>query len=144
MFLWGSTMAQTLDEVAAEYRRQLLTLEQKSTEAFDKAVLSLSGGALGLSIAFLNNGFAPNRAGLTGFLLGAWIFWASSLILTLISFWLSARAMQLAVKQLDEGRLPQEHPGGLWDKATKLLTPLGGVGFIGGVGLMIFFVHSNL
>ena len=45
-------MAQSLDEIAAEYRRQLLTLEQKSTEAFDKAVLSLSGGALGLSIAF--------------------------------------------------------------------------------------------
>lgn len=136
-------MAQSVQELAAEYRRLLVGLEQKSTEAFDKAVLSLSGGALGLSIAFLNNIRGQNAAERDDFLLGAWILWATSLVLTLISFWLSSRAMQMAIKQLDEGRLAQEHPGGLWDMATKLLTPLAGLGFIGGVVLMIVFVHSN-
>ncbi len=136
-------MAQTVQELAAEYRRQLVDIEQKSTEAFDKAVLSLSGGALGLSIAFLNNTNAPNASERANFLLGAWILWAASLILTLISFWSSSRAMQMAITQLDEGRLAQEHPGGIWDRSTKLLTPLAGVGFIGGVVLMIVFVHSN-
>ena len=46
-------MAQTIEELTTEYRQQLITLEQKSAESFDKTVIALSGGALGLSLTFV-------------------------------------------------------------------------------------------
>ncbi len=137
-------MTLTHEDLREEYRQQLLTHEQESIESFDKAVLSLSGGALGLSITFLNNLIFSNTLVRTELLLFAWICWGSSLILTLTSFWLSARAMNKAVQQLDEGKLGREHPGGMWDKATRKLTFLGGFAFILGVVFIIVFVYFNL
>lgn len=131
------------EQLKHEYRQQLLTLEQESTESFDKAVLSLSGGALGLSIAFLKNIKPADPSEVPSLLFWAWICWGLSLIFTLSSFWLSARAMRKAVQQLDDNRLAQERPGGIWDWATRQLTLFGGVCFIVGVGLMIGLIYSN-
>lgn len=137
-------MTQSYEQFINEYRKQLLALEQKSTESFDKAVLTLSGGALGLSIAFLRSFVAPALTVKTSLLLGAWICWGVSLIFTLSSFWLSAQAMRKAVQQLDDCKLGQERPGGLWDWANTYFTLFGGVFFILGVAFMINFIHSNL
>lgn len=137
-------MAQSEAEIAAEYRRLLVDSEQKSIESFDKAVLALSGGALGLSMAFLNGFVGPAREVQTFWLLFAWCCWAASLILTLSSFWLSARAMRRAVQQLDDYKIGQERPGGFWDWATGTLTLLGGLTFIVGVFAMKVFIWFNL
>ena len=137
-------MTQSLEEISNEYRRLLVDLEQKSIESFDKAVLTLSGGALGLSMTFLNDFVEPAREAQAIWLLIAWGCWAASLILTLLSFWLSARAMRKAVQQLDDWTLGQERPGGFWDGATEYLTLLGGVAFILGVIAMIVFIQCHL
>lgn len=125
-------------------REQLLAIELVSTDSFDRTVLTLSGGALGLSMIFLNDIVEPSKAVQTLWLIIAWACWAVSLILSLSSFWLSAQAKRKTIQQLDDGRLDQEPPGGLWDRSTALLTPLGGLAFIIGVGSMIVFIHSNL
>lgn len=137
-------MSQSIDEIAAEYREKLLDSEQISIESFDKTVLTLAGGALGLSMAFLQNIVGPAKAVNVGYLTVAWACWAVSLAFTLWSFWLSARAMRKAIQQLDEGTIGMQRPGGFWDWATEKFTFLGGVTFILGVCAMIFFVRSNL
>jgi len=131
-------------EIRSAYRRMLIDSEHASTESFDKTVLYLSGGALGLSMAFLQNILGPAEAVQVVYLVAAWVSWALSLIFTLSSFWLSAAAMRRAIKQLDEQTIGQENAGGWWNKATKATTFLGGFAFIVGVFAMIIFVESNL
>ncbi|WP_134984071.1 hypothetical protein [Xanthomonas axonopodis] len=43
------------DEVDPEYRQWLVVAEQKAQEDYDKTVLTLSGGALGISFAFVKD-----------------------------------------------------------------------------------------
>jgi hypothetical protein len=46
-----------VDDQDREYRAQLVAVQRKSEEAFDKTVVTLSGGALGVSFAFVTNFF---------------------------------------------------------------------------------------
>jgi len=47
-----------MKEELFKYRADLITGRQKAQEQFDKAVLSLSGGALGVSFTFVDK-FVP-------------------------------------------------------------------------------------
>ena len=62
-------------EHLADYRKWLVSAEQKSQEDFDKTILSLSGGALGISFVFLKDVIGPLPILQPGFLLAAWLAW---------------------------------------------------------------------
>ena len=68
----------TDNEVRADYRGLLISTEQASQTDFDKGVLALSGGALGLSFAFTKDIVGTTHVVHIGFLLSAWIAWAAS------------------------------------------------------------------
>ena len=57
------------------YRESLEALKQKSQDSYDKTVLSLSAGALGLSFAFVKDivGSWPPQA--YAWLFAAWVSW---------------------------------------------------------------------
>ncbi len=137
-------MDSTTEQLKTEYRQQLITLEQKSVESFDKTVITLSGGALGLSLSFLKDIVAPTGAVQPILLMVACGSWAVSLTFVLFSFWLSAKAMRKTISQLDDGTLDKQRPGGIWDRATGSLTFLGGVTFVFGVALMSYFIYLNI
>ena len=61
-----------------EYRRSLVALRQDAQVDYDKAILTLSGGALGISFAFFRDITGKLGTGHAGFLLAAWIFWHSA------------------------------------------------------------------
>jgi len=46
---------ENMNENLQEYRKHLVAAEQQVQADFDKTVLSLSGGALGISFAFVKN-----------------------------------------------------------------------------------------
>jgi hypothetical protein len=69
-----------------EYRRTLTALQQDSQVDYDKAILTLSGGALGISFAFFDNISAKVPTLHAGFLVGAWLSWALSLTAALTGF----------------------------------------------------------
>jgi len=127
----------------ADYRAQLVQLRQEAERSFDHTVLTLSGGALGISFAFVRD-FIQGQALSTGFLIAAWIAWVSSLALTLASHYVSALAMARAVKQVDDGSIETQLPGGAYAGTTKFLNAAGGLCFVGGVLLMALFVARNL
>lgn len=131
------------EKAIADYRCLLTQTEQKSQADFDKAVLTLSGGALGLSFAFTKDivGTSPIAHG--GYLLCAWIAWALSSTSILISFLVSAYAQRRAIKQLDRPPIPPRL-GGWWDIATARLNLLGLLLFLLGLTMMIFFLRHNL
>ena len=73
----------------ADYRKWLVAAEQKSQEDFDKTVLTLSGGALGVSFVFLKDVIGPQPIVMSCFLMVAWAAWAFSTFSVLTSYFLS-------------------------------------------------------
>lgn len=126
------------------YRSQLMAAEQKMQEDFDKTVLTLSGGALGVSFAFITDVVGDGPLVQPSLLLGAWIAWGLSVTFVLASFYVSHLALRTAVAQTDSERIHQEWPGGRYDKVTAALNAGGGLLFLLGVGLVVLFVSYNL
>ena len=127
----------------ADYRETLVKLEQEAHVDYDKAVMTLSGGALGISFAFFKGISERLPANEAGLLVWAWVAWGVSLAAILCSFYTSQLAIKRAIKQVDRGENPS-HFGGWCDRATSILNALGGALFLVGVGCAIVFVHHNL
>ena len=126
-----------------EYRTLLTNIEQKSQEDYDKAILTLSGGALGVTFAFVKNIVGDSPVQFPWLLYSAWIAWTVSLLATLFSFYFSRKALRKAIGQLDENKIHSESPGGYLDKTTSFLNSSSGLLFIAGVILAIIFVTFN-
>lgn len=128
----------------ADYRKWLVAAEQKSQEDFDKTVLSLSGGALGISFVFLKDVIGPQPIVQSGFLLAAWLAWAFSTISVLTSFYLSHLALRRAISQVDAGTIYAQPPGGAFARSTAFLNAIGAILFLVGVCCITVFAGANL
>ena len=128
----------------SEYRKSLLTLEQQMQSDYDKAIMALSGGALGVSMTFLKE--VVVKQGIHGgcFLLSAWICWGLSVTCTLASFYTSTLALRRAVQQTDDKTIYLELRGGRYNRATKILNAAAGMLFFAGVVSIVVFVAHNL
>ncbi len=127
-----------------EYRTALISAEQKAQEDFDKTVLALSGGALGISFAFIKDIIGSKPVTNWDFLLLAWICWGISVTSVLASYYFSHLALRFAISQVDKGDIYKKHPGGLYDILTGTLNALGGILFLLGVILAVIFVRQNV
>lgn len=126
-----------------EYRNLLIATQQRSQDDYDKTVLALSGGALGITFAFVRDIIGSSPIQHPWLLFWAWITWAISITIALYSFFFSQLANRKAIKQLDEGRIHQEAPGGFFDRITALFNILSGLFFLIGVVLTVLFVARN-
>jgi hypothetical protein len=147
-------MTQTTEDEAAErahrashwadYRKHLVASDQKSQEDFDKTVLSLSGGALGISFVFLKDVIGPNPIQSPTLLFSAWVTWGLSTFCVLSSYYLSHLAIRKTIRQIDDDTLHQGKPGGRYRDATALLNAAGAVLFLLGVCAITLFANANL
>ena|SRR6266498_2762541 len=136
-------MPDSADQIS-DYRRGLQTLEQQMQSEYDKAILALSGGALGVSMAFLKD--VVIKQGVHGgcFLLLAWICWGLSVTCTLFSYYTSAQALRKAVQQTDEKTIYLTWANGRFNHFTKWLSRIAGLLFMLGIVFIVFFVAHNL
>jgi hypothetical protein len=126
------------------YRQSLITAEQTMQSEFDKAVMTLSGGALGISFTFLKD--IIDTEGLTHFstLLAAWILWGLSITFILASFFTSTKALRRAIADTDMHTIYMTLAKSRWASATTILNGLGGVCFfLGLIALVIFVAHNQ-
>ena len=128
----------------SHYRELLETLKQSSQESYDKTVLSLSAGALGVSFAFVKDIVGSWPALAPGWLFAAWVFWGMSVTSVLASFFCSQKALQKAIKQVDADEMYHKNLGGHLNTATILLNYAAGFCFFLGVITMIIFVAHNM
>lgn len=137
-----STEANAAD-ATLEYRERLLQNEQQAQDDLDKTTLKLSGGALGVSFAFLKNvvGAGPYKWDIC--LLFAWSAWGLSMACVLVSFYMSSHSQRRAIAQLDEGTIYDERPGGWFDSVTVWLNVLAILLFLVGLFTMLCFVYAN-
>jgi hypothetical protein len=123
------------------YRRDLLECDNNSIGEYDKAVMTLSGGAIGLTFAFLKDvGTLQHII----FLLAAWTFWGISITCVVFSHYFSHLAMRHALKSLNDKKLIYHKPGGCWDTAINILNPVAGGLFLAGLVSLLFFVSYNV
>jgi hypothetical protein len=140
-----------MDKALQEYRSHLITSEQKAQEDFDKTVVSLSGGALGVSFAFLKDIIGDHPITNKGLLFSSWICWGLSITLVLFSYFTSHLALRKSIRQFDDAvknatieKIYTQRPGGKFSLITAILNALGGLLFFVGVLLIATFVWHNL
>ena len=129
---------------ASEYRSLLISGEQKAQTDFDKTIIALSGGALGVTFAFAERIIGTTTQVRMAALEAAWISWVVSLASVLLSHYFSAIAMRHALKQYDAGKLPGERVGGVYDVIILVLNAFGGVAFLVGAVAAGFFILQTL
>ena len=127
----------------AGYRAHLIAAEQKAQEAYDKTLLTLSGGAFGISFAFADK-FVGEIPQDVGWLLAAWIAWAISMAAILFSFFFSNKALRNAIEQVDSGTIHIGQVGGRFTAITASLNIAGGALFVIGTVCLVVFVALNL
>jgi hypothetical protein len=127
-----------------EYRNQLIENEKDAQATYDKTLVTLSGGALGISFAFIDNIVGGDAMIDQWALFGAWIGWTGSLGCILFSYVSSVHSFRVLIDQVDKNQVNVNNLGGLAAKITFWLNALSGFFFIVGVFLMAYFVWRNL
>ncbi|WP_374562557.1 hypothetical protein [Ideonella sp.] len=125
-----------------EYRKLLVEAERKGQEEFDKTVLSLSGGALGVSFVFLKDVIGNQPLDLPGLLIAAWVSWGFSTLAVLLSYHLSIHTIRRCIEQIDRCQRDESF-GGVYAEWTKRLNVAGAVLFFVGVISITVFAAFN-
>lgn len=133
-----------MDSDLKEYRSNLLKTIDKLNDNYDKLILTLSGGALGLSITFLKDVVKDKSIEMTVYLFVAWCLFVLSLSCVLGSELFGIAANKKAVNQVDLGKIYEELPGGIFSKLTTAMHYLSTVFLIAGLFFIIIFVYINM
>ena len=133
-----------MDKQLQEYRSFIIAAEQKAQEDFDKTVIALSGGALSISFVFVNDIIGDDPVSNSCALLAAWIAWGISVTCVLISYYFSQRALRKTIQQIDDNKIYDQSPGGIYSHITSILNAAGGVLFLIGVVFITIFAFFNL
>ena len=136
--------SKTPQDYLDKYRDQLQEYDRESQTSYDTTLITLSGGALGISIAFINQFIGDDPIRCFPLLAISWVCWVVTLTLVLFSFYTSTKALRAAVRQVDSGNPLPARPGGFLDRLTGLLNSLSGTLFIVGVITMVWFALVNL
>ena len=129
------------------YRKFLEDCETEAASAFDKTTVTLSGGALGVSLAFVKDiaPFAPKWA-MVILLLPAWLGLALSLLGVLRSLMSSMKSMRYEIECVDGRRkkAADEKAGGPWREWTETFNGAAITGCVAGIAAGPVRVCFNL
>jgi hypothetical protein len=137
-----TTMGTRQGDSDDNYRDLLSKTAQESQSDYDKAVLTLSGGALGVSIAFVKD-IIGSDANYDGWLLAAWLLWGVSCASVLISYYTSAMALRKEISDFDADP-ERERLFSLPDLLTNVLNAVSGSCFLCGLFCFCWFASGNL
>ena len=125
-------------------RDELVKIRDDSMEGFDKTILTLSTGALILSITFLDRIGRPFNPLTFWIITISWVFFGLSLIVNIISFVFARWNMDLKIKDLNErykAKTTENNEKKFWQrKATNICNYLTLICFLTGVILFSIYV----
>ena len=127
-----------------EYRTSLIQTIEKLNDNYDKLIITLSGGALALSLAFLKDIVKETPICEPVYLILAWCLFILSLTCVLGSLLFGIAAHRKAIKQVDVGTIYKEHPGGIYSRLTAVLHYIGTIFLIVGLIFITIFAYANL
>ena len=130
-----------------EYRQHLIDIYEQLSLGYSKTLVTLAGGALGLSLTFAKTVAGEANACERNWLILSWVFWSVSLTAVLIGYFLGREAARFALAQFDDDRLTGDNPeraGGKWTAATHGAGLVSLISFIIGMTLFIVFAAQIL
>lgn len=134
-----------------DYRQELISTKQKTQDNTDKYIITLSGGAIGITTSFFKD-ISINEGIL---LLIAWGCWVLSILIALYSMSTSIKAHEKTVSLIDEGirnnndlmfiydHIDKKVTNSL-DKNTRRLNQLANIFFLCGFIVIAFFMLTFL
>jgi len=125
------------------YRCVLASAAQSTQSEYDKAVMALSGGALGISFTLLRDVLGTKALASFGFLFWAWMLWIISISSIFVSFYTSIKACNRALSDTDNGLVDKTNAQSGWAKVTAILNVSAGICFLTGVVFLAIFVACN-
>lgn len=132
----------------AETRKDLLTRQLSNSERYDGAILTLSTGALGFSLAFINDIAPVSTAHDLVLLTASWWLFGFAIISTLISFLASQLGIERQLSYAERYYLREEDEyltkPNVPARVTEAMNYISGFLFIVAVLLTIVFVSANL
>lgn len=131
------------DKELQKFRDFLVEADHLASQSYDKAVMTLSGGALGITITFLKDIVLVPVENTRVWLMIAWISFGVSLASILISYLFSMQSLRNTINQIDDGTIYSKPVGGFATKLTIFLRILASLGFLAGVGTFIVFAYGN-
>jgi hypothetical protein len=133
-------MSKQATAVNLSYRDRLLNAHHAASQDFDKALMTLAGGALGISLAFIHD-VAPHPHH-RGWLEVSWGSLSFSLLLILVSFLTSQSALLGTISRHEKG-VANPHRHG-FARATLGLNWFSAMSFVVGVACLVGFALYNL
>ncbi|MEM6796669.1 MAG: hypothetical protein AAF725_22040 [Acidobacteriota bacterium] len=138
----ASVDSEKIPEIEEGYRAHCVKAHQQAQADFDKTVLTLSGGALGLSITFVEKIASPTTSQFKWLLLAAWAAWLLSVSAVLLSYFFSIKDLWHLIEQIDEGEKIVKKRW--YAHLTVSFNVLGMVTFIFGVIAIAVFAYQNV
>jgi hypothetical protein len=135
-------------KIYSETIKDLLTRELSNSEAFDKAILSLSSALLGISLAFIKDIIQAGATCNKEYLYYSWYLFAAAIVLTLISFMMSnlgiKRHLKYAQRYYLEGKAEYLEKRSIYARLTDFANILSGISFILAIIFTVSFVTLNI
>ncbi len=132
------------DEELKAYRHFLVEADQRSQQEFDKTVLTLSIGAIGISFAFIKEIISLTPACHLVWLTWSWKLWAFSSLAIMVSHLFSHLSLLKTIEQIDREEIYCQKHGGIWRNLTDWTNLIGGLLFVAGVLTFIHFVSISI
>lgn len=127
-----------------KYRASLIDTLRFLNESYDKLLITLSGGALGISIAFLKDIVKLENVKFPDLLLYAWLAFIFSLAAVLGRLMFGIEAYRRAIKQVDSGTIYQERVGGRYSLMTRALHICSAAFLLLGLLMLAAFAFQNV
>ncbi len=132
-----------------ELRKQYIDLMAKAWTDFDKTLLAISGGSLGLSLTFVEKIVPMDRATDVWMLVASWLFLGSAMLLALFSHYASAHATEALIDRIHEDMGLPEPERSInkkaldWSAMTRWANRIAMTGTMIGVALAVTFCAIN-
>lgn len=120
-----------------ERYRTLLELRNQSSREFDRLIVYLAAGGLGLTVAFTDDLINLSTAKFKWLLFGTWTAFIITLVLNLISQLTSTKTMDLEMEE-------EEFRSDFYNEVTKWLNILSIVFLVVGICFFLIFIALNL
>jgi hypothetical protein len=141
-------------EISKEYldqlrkdRDALINADLEQSKSFDKYILTLSGGAFGLSLVFIRDIVSKSTPVFSNVLYSAWILFGVSISITLVSFLLSQKACKRQI-EINEIILLNKSfdnvPQNTYSRFTNLANWISGCVFVSGLFCLASFAFNNI
>ncbi|NTW84417.1 MAG: hypothetical protein HGB36_13855 [Chlorobiaceae bacterium] len=126
------------------YRQGLIDTQRKLNESYDKLLITLSGGALGLSVTFLKDIIGSNEIRYPNLLLIAWALFVTSIGSILCEILFGIQAHKKAIKQVDDKTIYVQKVGGKSSNWTTIFHWMAALSLISGLMFVSSFAFLNL